>query len=201
MTENKNDTSSTSLTSSGLSSKKEKSHIPEYLQSVYKRRYLDPFLSKFFDDEWVAGLGNFFYGRKLTKIVTSEIVPGNDVLQLGIASGSFERNVASRMDSQGVYHIEDVSFAHIQAAKRRVSPWLNVEMKKRDFTIENDCRYDVVLGYFVLHELPDARKKATLKRAFNALKSRGKMIFIDYARPQKFHLLKYHFVNWDLLHF
>ena len=170
---------------------KEDHPIPEYLKSVYDRRYFHPFLSKIFDDEWLAGPGTFFYTGQLTKTVTNEIIEGDDVLQLGIASGNFERAIASKMNSKGKYHIEDISPDHGEAVMPRISPWLNAAVKERDFTIESDLRYDVVIGYFVLHELPDVRKKALLKRAFNALKPAGKMIFIDYDRPKRFHPLKY----------
>lgn len=170
---------------------KEDHPVPEYLKSVYDRRYFHPLLSKLFDDEWMAAPGTFFYARQLTKAVTNEIIEGDDVLQLGIASGNFEREIASKMNSKGKYHIEDISADHAEAIRARISPWLNTAIKERDFTVENDLRYDVVIGYFVLHELPDVRKKALLKRAFNALKPKGKMIFVDYARPKRFHPLKY----------
>lgn len=165
--------------------------VPEYLKSVYNRRYFHPFISKFFDDEWIAAIGSFFYGKKLVQRITDEIIEGNDVLQLGVASGNFEYKVAEKMNSKGEYHIEDISAQHLDIMKSRVSAWLNVKLKERDFTIPNDQRYDVVIGYFILHEVPDTRKKEILTRAINALKPRGKMIFIDYAQPKKFHPLKY----------
>ncbi len=170
---------------------KEDHPVPEYLKSVYDRRYFHPLLSKMFDDDWISGPGTFFYSAKLIRNVTNEIIEGDDVLQLGIASGNFEREIASKMNSKGKYHIEDISAAHAEAVMPRISPWLNAAVRERDFTISNDLRYDVVIGYFLLHELPDTRKKAVLKRAFNALKPTGKMIFIDYAQPKRFHPLKY----------
>ncbi|MBR1777949.1 MAG: rhodoquinone biosynthesis methyltransferase RquA [Alphaproteobacteria bacterium] len=170
---------------------KENHAVPEYLKSVYGRRYFHPFFSKLFDDEWTAAAGSFFYGRKLIKSVVSEIMEGNDVLQLGVASGNFEREIALKMNSKGHYDIEDISPQHIEAFKPRVSAWLNIAVRERDFTIPNERRYDAVIGYFVLHEVPDIRKHAILKRAFNALKPNGKMIFVDYAQPKKFHPLKY----------
>ncbi len=170
---------------------KEYHDIPEYLKSVYDSQYFHPFLSRVFDDEWTACLSTFFQGKKLIKAVTNEIIEGDDILQLGIASGTFERDIALKMNSKGKYHIEDLSAAHAETVMPRISPWLNVAIKERDFTIPNNLRYDVVIGYFLLHELPDIRKKAVLKRAFNALKPTGKMIFVDYAPPKKFHPLKY----------
>ncbi len=169
---------------------KDAAAVPEYLTSVYGRRYFHPWLAAVFDSKKIAAPATCFLGGKLTKSVTNEIIEGDDVLQLGVASGDFEREVASKMNGKGTYCIEDVSPAHIDAMKPRVSPWLNVVIKERDFTVPDNKRYDVVIGWFSLHELPDTRKKAALKRAFNALKPTGKMIFVDYAAPKRFHPLK-----------
>lgn len=171
--------------------KQEKHPVPEYLESVYDRRYFHPVFSKMFDDEWTAAVGTFFCGGKLMETVTDEILEGNDVLQLGVAAGNLEGKIAQKMNSKGRYDIEDISARHLDLMKPRVSAWLNVTQKERDFTVPDDSRYDVVVGYFILHEMPDARKTAVLKRACSALKTNGKMIFIDYARPKKFHPLKY----------
>lgn len=169
---------------------KDATAVPEYLTSVYGRRYFHPWLTAMFDDEKIAAPATCFLAGKLTRAVTNEIIEGDDVLQLGIASGDFEYKVASKMNAKGTYCIEDVSAAHIDVMKPRVSPWLNVIVKERDFTVPDNKRYDVVIGCFTLHELPDTRKKAALKRAFNALKPTGKMIFVDYAAPKRFHPLK-----------
>ncbi|MBO4520862.1 MAG: rhodoquinone biosynthesis methyltransferase RquA [Alphaproteobacteria bacterium] len=165
--------------------------IPEYLKTVYNRRYFRPFYSKLFDNEWIARFGSFFMDGRMTKMVTNEIAQGDMVLQLGIASGLFERKIAEKLDSKGEYHIEDISQQKIELIKTRIAPWVNLSVKERDFTRSNDERYDVVIGYFVLHELPDERKRAALKRAVSALKPGGKMVFIDYAQPKRFHPLKY----------
>lgn len=170
---------------------KEGHAVPEYLRSVYDGRYFHPLFTRLFDDNWTAAISSFFCGGKLNKTVVNEIIEGNDVLQLGVAAGNLEQEIAQKMNSKGLYHIEDISMQHLDVMKPRVSAWLNVTLKERDFTVPNDLRYDVVIGYFVLHELPDPRKKAVLKRAFNALKPNGKMIFIDYASPKEFHPLKY----------
>ena len=165
--------------------------VPDYLKSVYNRRYFSPFYSKLFDQEWLALIDSYFCDDMLAKTVSNEIMRTNDVLQLGIAAGKCQKEIAQKMNSVGQYHIEDISAQRIERLKPRIATWTNITVKERDFTRPNDSRYDVVVGYFVLHELPDARKRAVLKRALSALKQNGKMIFIDYAQPNKYHPLKY----------
>jgi len=173
--------------------------VPEYLKSVYGGRYFRPFLTKIFDDDWTAAVATFFQSGRLTKFVTKEIAEGNDVLQLGAASGDFESRIVKKMNADGRYVIEDISPAHIDAMGDRISAFLNAKAVERDFTVPDNERYDVVVGYFVLHEMPDFYKRATLERAVSALKPDGKMIFVDYARPARFHPAKYFISRFNRL--
>lgn len=166
---------------------KKKKDVPEYLRSVYAGRYFQPVLASWLDGDIPAEILTLFCTKKLTKAVTDEIIEGDSVLQLGLGSGGFETAVSAKMNGKGKYVIEDLSSSHAAAAEYRISPWLNAAIKERDFTVNDEKRYDVVIGWFTLHELPDDRKKAVLKRACNALKPDGKMIFIDYSKPKKFH--------------
>lgn len=165
--------------------------IPEYLSSVYGKRYFHPFAAEMLGSETAAWIKSFFCHKKLVKCVTDEIFPGKDVLQLGIASGRLEQEIVQHMKGKGHYCIEDVSIEQIDAMKARVREWLDIIIKERDFTILDERRYDTVVLYFVLHELPDKRKRAVLKRAFDTLNPAGKVIIVDYAQPDKYHPLKY----------
>ena len=128
---------------------------------------------------------------RLVRLVADEIYAEPDVLQFGIADGKLQNSIAEKMNGQGVYHIEDLSKPQIENTLPSVSPWLNVRLLVRDFTHPTDKKYDVAVLFFTLHELPDARKTAVIKRAFNALKPSGKIVFIDYAKPHAWHPLKY----------
>lgn len=171
--------------------KEEHFEVPEYLESVYRNSYFRPVFARIMDDDWTAQLTTFFQVKKLIRCVTDEIFEGNDVLQLGLASGSLESEIAAKMNAHGHYDIEDISPAHIDAASPRLAPWLNTEVKERDITVPTDKRYQVVVCFFLLHELPDARKKAVIDRALNSLTAEGRVIFIDYAHPSRLNPFKY----------
>ena len=165
--------------------------LPPYLESVYKRRYFSPKAARFFQSGTTAVLANWFMQSRLVRCVTDEIYSGQDVLQFGIADGKLQNAVAEKMDGKGVYHIEDLSKPQIDTLVPSVSPWLNLRMLVRDFTHPSDKKYDVAVLFFTLHELPDARKTAVIKRAFDALKPSGKIVFVDYAKPCAYHPLKH----------
>lgn len=165
--------------------------VPPYLSSVYKHRYFTQRGARFFQSGATATLTNCFWQSRLVRCVADEIRPGTDVLQFGVADGELQRAVAEKMNDAGTYHIEDLSKSQIDTLLPSVAPWLNVRMKVRDFTLPSKKQYDAAVLFFTLHELPDARKTAVIKRAFNALKPSGKIVFVDYARPNAWHPLKY----------
>lgn len=166
--------------------------IPEYLTSLYYRRYLDMTFSNFFDGQFIAGLSTFFQLKRLTALVLDEISEeGQRVLQMGVASGEFERQIAAKMDSKGVYHVEDISPIRLIACKNKLAPWLNTTFAEVDVCQPDPKRYDVVICFFLLHELPDTRKQDAVRRALESLLPGGKAIFVDYHRPAPLHPLRY----------
>ena len=165
--------------------------LPAYLESVYRRRYFSPRIIRFFSNGFMSAVSNCFMQRRLIRYVTDELHAGLNVLQFGIADGNLQHAIAEKMNGQGVYHIEDVSKPQINALLPSVSPWLNVRLNVRDFSIPTDKKYDVAVLFFTLHELPDAHKEVVLKRAFDVLAPHGKIVVVDYAMPCAYHPLKH----------
>lgn len=166
-------------------------NIPEYLNSLYHRWYFDMTFSSWLDGEWMANLTTFFYMSRLTRCVTDEILEGQRVLQMGISSGNFEREIADKMNSNGVYHIEDISPIRIISCKNKLAPWMNVTFDETDVCVFKDKKYNVVVCFFLLHELPDARKKEAVSKALASLLPDGRVVFIDYHRPSPWNPLGY----------
>lgn len=165
--------------------------IPAYLKKLYGLSYLNEKSSEFLDGEYMAQFQTFFFMNRLTKSVTDEIREDQSVLQLGVASGNFEREVAEKMNSTGIYRIEDLSPVRLEACRKKLAPWTNVILDCSDVCTlsKNPKRYDVVICYFMLHELPDGRKRALLKKAFDSLLPNGCAVFVDYNRPSPFNPL------------
>jgi ubiquinone/menaquinone biosynthesis C-methylase UbiE len=53
-----------------------------------------------------------------------------------------------------------------------------------------DASYDQVLLFFLLHEQPEAVRRATLAEAQRVVKPGGKVIIVDYHRPVRWHPLR-----------
>jgi len=56
-----------------------------------------------------------------------------------------------------------------------------------------DARYDRALVFFLLHEQPREWRERTLSEVHRVLKPGGKLIIVDYARPPRWHPLRYLF--------
>jgi SAM-dependent methyltransferase len=59
-----------------------------------------------------------------------------------------------------------------------------------DATAPPDERYDVVLSFFLLHEVPEDYKKRIVDAALSRLRPGGRVVFIDYHRPDRWHPLR-----------
>lgn len=167
------------------------SEMPAYLKKLYRLPYLSKKFSELIDGEYMAQFQTFFFADRLTKSVTNEIREDQSVLQLGVASGNFERKVAEKMKSTGLYRIEDLSLVRLDACRKKLAPWTNVILDHQDVCVltKNPRRYDVVICCFMLHELPDGRKRKLLKKAFDSLLPNGCVIFVDYNKPHPFNPL------------
>lgn len=168
--------------------------FPLYLQKIYGRTYLKNKDRGLSDGEWLSRLQTFFFIKTLTKCVCEKIPEKADVLQLGVASGSFERDIAAKMHNEGTYLIEDLSPARLRACHRKLSPWLNITVEQKnicDDSASQDKKYDLVICFFIMHELPDGRKKQLIRRAYNSIKTDGQIVFVDYHKPSSFNPLGY----------
>jgi ubiquinone/menaquinone biosynthesis C-methylase UbiE len=53
-----------------------------------------------------------------------------------------------------------------------------------------DASYDQVLLFFLLHEQPEAVRRATLAEALRVVKPGGKIVVVDYHRPSDWHPMR-----------
>ena len=53
-----------------------------------------------------------------------------------------------------------------------------------------DACYDQVLLFFLLHEQPEAVRRATLSEALRVVKPGGKVIVVDYHQPSRWHPMR-----------
>lgn len=169
--------------------------IPDYLQKHYWWAYVDPRAVSFFERQWLIELILLRNYKKLAKAVLDDLDIGADarVLQVACAYGDFTPNLVSRVrDAGGQLDVVDVLTVQLENLARKLSPSDPVQlwqMDSRQLDFE-DNSVDCVLLFFLMHEQPNVVRRQTLAEAHRVLKSGGKIIIVDYARPTNWFLLR-----------
>ena len=165
--------------------------IPGYITSLYKKAYMNHRYFNRFDSDFFAYLSTFGnYGRLSTSLL-NEIDSGDSVLQVGNSYGVLIKQIAEKVGENGFFEIIDVLPVQTNNARLKLSPWPFFKATAADAEFFKGSKYDVIVCYFLLHELPDAKKSRVIKNLLSLLTPHGKIVFIDYHHPHKFNIFKY----------
>lgn len=164
--------------------------VPSYLRDVYGWAYLHPVGRAVFDRNLMVQLILWTNYRKLLRGVLAEIKPGTRVLQLACVYGDFSPRLAEAIGRDGRLEVIDVAGVQVESCrvKLRNHPWATVT--RRDASIPPAGPYDVVVCFFLLHEVPEEQKRLVVTNALRRLAPGGKAVFVDYHRPGRWHVLK-----------
>lgn len=165
--------------------------IPDYLESVYYWSYLNPRNVHWLDREWIVKFILWWQHAKLRKAAFSEIQPGNKVLQIAAVYGQFSPALAVHIGSKGQLSVLDVAPIQVAITQKKLAEHLNTQIHIADAA---DCQIDsdtqVILSYFLLHEVPDTYKQEILDNMLSQLPSDAKLVLVDYHKPHWAHPLK-----------
>lgn len=165
--------------------------LPEYLEKTYWWAYLRPASIWFFDRTWMVSAILWGQYRKLVRTALDEMEPGDHVLQMACVYGDLSQQIAQKVGPDGRFDIVDVAPIQVENARRHLArfPWAGVRVADATTPGNGLEKYDVVLCYFLLHELPDAQKRQVVDAALARLRPDGRAVFIDYHRPAFWHPL------------
>lgn len=165
--------------------------IPEYLESVYYWSYLNPRNVNFLDREWIVKAILWWQHAKLRNTAFYEIQPGGKVLQTAAVYGNFSSALADYLGSEGQLTVLDVAQIQVYITHKKLSKHLNTEVMLSDASqhqISQDT--NVILSYFLLHEVPDDYKQKILDNLLSQLPIGAKLVLLDYHKPHWAHPLK-----------
>lgn len=165
--------------------------IPEYLKQVYGWAYLKPFSVWLFDRPWIVNVILWGNNRRLQRALFSEIEPGWRVLQTACVYGDLSSRLAQWLGPAGQLKVIDVAPIQVENCRNRLRscPWASAGLA--DAAAPGYGNYDAVACFFLLHELPDPYKRAVVDAALNHIRPGGKVVFVDYHRPVRWHPLKW----------
>ena len=164
--------------------------IPAYLQDTYYWAYISPRNVPLLDREIVVRTILWQQHNKLQRLAFSEIEPGQKVMQPASVYGSFGPNLARHVGPDGHVDIIDVAKIQVNSATRKLEPYPWAHAHHANCLHWKKGPYDVIVVYFLMHEVPDDVKHQVVDHMLGKVEVGGKVVFVDYAKPKWWHPLK-----------
>ena len=164
--------------------------IPAYLREVYGWAYLNPANAGLLDRDAVVNAILWGNSRRLRHALLSEIEPGQRVLHVAHVYGCLIPELARWIGPEG--HLDVVDLVPLQAAlcRRKLRGLPQTRVRIADAADPGDDRYDAVTCFFLLHEIPDERKRAVVDALLARVVPGGRVVFVDYHEPASWHPLR-----------
>jgi ubiquinone/menaquinone biosynthesis C-methylase UbiE len=178
--------------------------VPSYLHETYWWAYVHPNAVRLFERQWLVNLilwGNFARLRDAALDELGESLPGR-TLQVACVYGDFTRHLAQRVAAGGSLDVVDVLPIQLANLRRKLpadAPVVLMHCDAADLHMP-DASYDRVVLFFLLHEMPENVRRATLKEAMRVVKPGGAVVIVDYHAPARWHPLR-SLMRWVLRNF
>ncbi len=161
--------------------------VPDYLEQTYWWAYLHPNAVRFFERQWLVNLilwGNFASLRDAALEEMGTEVTGR-ILQVACVYGDFTQQLARRLAPDSSLDVVDVAPVQLENVSAKVKEYPNVFLHHQDSTYLEfaDAAYDSSVVFFLLHEQPADARAQTICEALRVTKPGGKVVFVDYHRP------------------
>lgn len=165
--------------------------VPAYLKETYTWAYLDPRMVRLLDHNWVVSLILWGWRVRLEATAFAEIQPGQKVLQPACVYGDFSNALARHVGPQGSLVVTDVAPVQVENCRRKLHGVARAAVYRADAADPpGGGPFDVTCSFFLLHEVPDGYKRRVIDSLLGSVGPGGRVVFIDYHRPEWWHPLK-----------
>lgn len=167
--------------------------VPAYLKDIYWWAYVDPRAVYVFERQWLVNFilwGNFarLRDRALDRLDCSG---GLRTLQVACVYGDLTTRLQARLSERAQLDVLDVLPVQLENLRRKLPADSGIGLvhgNSADMPFER-AQYDQALLFFLLHEQPEAVRRATLAETLRVLKPGGRIVIVDYHRPDRHGLL------------
>lgn len=170
--------------------------VPPYLTAHYWWAYVHPRAVRLFERQWLVNLilwGNYRRLRDAALAALGDALPGRS-LQVACVYGDLTSRLAGRVAAGGgtldVVDILPIQLANLRRKLPSAAPVRLLLQDSADLALPA-ASYDRALVFFLLHEQPDEVRRRTLAELFRVVKPGGTIVIVDYARPRRWHPLRY----------
>jgi SAM-dependent methyltransferase len=163
--------------------------LPEYMKVFSNRIYANEFWSGVCDDERVTTLRTLFSNDSLVIDLAKEVARNAHVLQIGLTFGNQIETIYRKICKHGKFDVFDVSDTQINRAKKKFIHY-NLNIIKHDAAKPWEEKYDVVICYNLLSDVPLKTRSKIVDNVLASLSKGGKAVFVDCCRPDKWNVWK-----------
>jgi ubiquinone/menaquinone biosynthesis C-methylase UbiE len=147
-----------------------------------------------FEREWLVNLilfGNYGRLRDAALDELGATVTGQ-TLQLACVYGNLTPRLARRLAPGATLDVVDILPVQLKnlAAKLPADDRIVLLQGDSSSLACPDASYDQVLLFFLLHEQPEAVRRATLAEAMRVVRPGGRIVIVDYHLPARWHPLR-----------
>jgi ubiquinone/menaquinone biosynthesis C-methylase UbiE len=158
--------------------------VPGYLAETYWWAYVHPGAVRLFERQWLVNLilwGNFGRLRDAALEALGDCSQGR-TLQVACVYGDLTARLARKAAQLSVVDVLPVQLDNLA---RKLPADASVELLHGDSASLGmpTASYDRALLFFLLHEQPEAARRATLAEALRVVKPGGRIVIVDYHRP------------------
>jgi ubiquinone/menaquinone biosynthesis C-methylase UbiE len=170
--------------------------IPGYLQRIYWWTYIHPLAVWAFDRQWVVNLlllTQYNRLRRKTLEAAGRSLSGATLL-VSCPYGDLVPLLVERVvNGRGFLDIIDVlpiQLRNVRAKLPSGAPVRLLNMNADHLDLPSN-HYDLVVSYFLLHEVPANVRSAILKEALRVLKPGGRFVVAEFAMPKWWNPFRY----------
>ncbi len=164
--------------------------IPDYLKDTYHWAYVNPKTVFLLDRTFIVWAILWGNSGRLMRTAFKEITSGEKVLQAAYVYGDFSFKLAQHVGEKGQLDVIDILPIQVENCKKRLKGITHASVRQADAAEAGGGIYDTICCYFLLHEVPYDKKTAIVRGLLGQVASGGKVVFVDYHKPARFHPLK-----------
>ena len=168
--------------------------IPGYLDQVYRWAYGTPRAVETFEREWLVNAILFGNYARLRDAALDELGGRLHGLTLQVACvyGNLTSRLLDRLAPDARLDIVDILPIQLANLRDKLPADGRVTMRQADASAlpYADASVDQLLLFFLLHEQPEAVRRATLAEAMRVVRPGGRLVIVDYHRPSALHPMR-----------